>query len=668
MIPNVRSLESIQEEVEKQRALKRHYDLEYWKKTDNSHSDEIYDQVKKDFELMLIKWPQFKLPEDDGLESIYMNTFATVIHKHKMLSLGKALSIPEFIEWLDLLRVRISKAEKTSGVFEGKADGFAITVEYEKGIRMGASTRGDGVAGDDITATVALIPDIPNILPNEFTGEIGGEIYMRKSSLVKLNEKLVLEGKKPLKNVRNAASGIGRKKNVIEKAGEYLSFFCYRYIDESNRETETYMEEMEAAKALGLKTVFHDLFGMFIEDLSTITKEKITEIFNEVEKKREDFDFDIDGVVIKINDKILQEELGVGKKVPNWAIAYKFPAQEKLTKVLNVEWDYGIKDGRFTPMAILEPVEIGGTTVKRPTLSNWNVLQKLGVKIPCTGRVSRHGDVIPYFEEVIEELTPSDAKDVKLPICPHCDSQTIVVGAYVKCPNDDCGGRINGKAKSFVNAMDIDSLGVSTIDKLIEDDKIVSIVDFYKLSIRDIADLDKMGETSAKKILVNIENTKQQPLWKVLSGLCIKLMGGSTSKTLEKQFKSLSEFKDAKMEDLKDIGDVVSTNIIEWLAIPENQQMLSDLVEIGVGSTVEKIEVKENKLNGAKISFTGKLSSWSRNECEKVIESSGGIVWGIKKELQFLLIGEGAKVPKIEKAEKLGAQTITEEEFKNMIK
>lgn len=667
---NVLSLEKAKERIEKLRSVKRHYDIEYWKNDDNSQSHDIYDQIKREFMGLLKHFPQFELPEDSKLESAYMNTFAAVIHKHKMMSLGKALSIPEFIEWLKPLRPKIKGYKNKSGVLEGKADGFAITVEYVDGKRTKASTRGDGEIGDDITSTVALIPDIPVTLPDNFTGELGGEIYMRKSSLIKLNEKLVLEGKKPLKNVRNAAAGIGRKKNVTEKNGQFLSFFCYRYINEDH-ELETYMEGMDAAKAMGVKTVFHDLFGVYIEDMSLFTEEEATKIFVDIESKREDFDFDIDGVVIKLNDKMIQDELGEKLKVPNWAIAYKFPAEEKLTIVLNVEWDYGIKDGRFTPMAIIEPVDIGGTTVKRPTLSNWDIVQKLGVRIGCTGKVSRHGDVIPYFEEVIHELDPEDAIDIKLPTCPHCDSQTIVVGAYVKCPNDECPGRIGGKAKSFVNAMDIDSLGGSTIDKLIESDKIVSIVDFYKLSISDIANLDKNGEKSAKKILANIENTKNNPLWRVLSGLCIKLVGGSTSKALEKSIGSLERFKNIKFEELvaiDDVGNVASTNIVKWLADADNQIILDELIALGIGNKIEIIEIKENKLNGAKMAFTGTLNSWSRTGCEKVIKSSGGEVWGIKKELQYLLIGEGAKDAKIKKATELGAKIITESEFKEMIK
>ena len=662
----------VKEKVEKYRLLKRHYDLEYWANPleSKAKSDEIYDQVKRTFDELLEQHPEYKLPEDDLLESVYMNTFMQVIHKHKMLSLDKALSFEEYIKWLKPLKIKIKNSKNKKLVYEYKIDGFAITLEYENGILIKASTRGDGKYGNDITATVYLIPDIPKKLPNNITAEFTGEIYMKKSSLMKLNEKLVSEGKKPLKNVRNSAAGIGRTKDASSRVSEYLNFYCYGYYNDEH-EYDSYIDEMDYVNSLGFNTVFHDLDGILIDDIDSLSEDELKELFKKFEDKRELLDLDIDGIVIKINDKLLQMELGEKLKVSNWAIAYKFPAIEKLTTILDIEWDYGAKDRRFTPMAVIEPVDIGGTTVKRPTLHNWNKIQELGAKIGCTAIVSRRGDVIPHIEEIIHELTPEDVKEVELPICPYCNSKTIVLGTYVKCPNDECDGQINGQLRIFVRAMEIDNLGINTIDKLINNEKIQSISDIYKLKSDDFIEIDKMGEKLSSKILNNIEKSKKQTLWKILLGLSIPSVGEKAARTLENYCNNLTNFLNLTMDDLNDIdniGEVSSNKIINWLNNDSNKNLIQELINIGLGNIIEKVEVEENKLNGLKISFTGKLNTYSRNECEKVIEKNGGVIWGIKKEIDILLIGNGAKDHKINKAKELGAKIITEEEFLDMIK
>ena len=661
----------VQERIEKLRLLKRHYDLEYWRDSCNSHSNEIYDQIKSELDTLLNENPKFKVKSDDELESIYMNTFAATAHKYRMMSLGKIFSVDELFSWLkSKLKVILNSIENKL-IFEFKIDGFAISLEYENGVLLRASTRGDGKVGNDMTPTVYLIPDIPNKLNNNFTGEISGEIYMKKSSLEKLNEKLIVEGKEPLKNVRNAASGIARQKDASTKYAEYLSFLCYKY-NNDNKKFNTYIQDMNAAKALGFHTVFHDLEGIVINEIEKLTPKAVEGIFNTFKNKRDDLDLDIDGVVIKINNKDSQEILGDNGKVPNWSTAYKFPAQEKLTKLLNVEWDFGIKDGRFTPMAIIEPVEIGGTTVKRPTLHNLEEIKRLGVKIGCSLIVSRRGDVIPKIEEVIQELMPSDAKEIEIPkVCPYCGKPLIIDGAYLKCINHDCSGRLYGRIMSFVQSMAIDGFGPKLVDKLIDTNKLKSITDIYKLKIEDISILDKMGEKSAKKIINNIEKSKSNPMWRIIAGLSIKDVGEQTAKLLENNLNTLQDIKYLEKEmllKLNDIGETSSENILNWINRKDNIEIIDELSAIGLGCIKETIKVTENKLNGLKIAFTGKLQSFTRKDCETKIKENGGEVWAIKKELDILLIGDGAKEHKIEKAKSLNAKVITEDEFLEMIK
>lgn len=661
-------MDNINDRINKLRLLKRHYDLEYWRNDSTIQSDSIYDQICCEFNKLINKYPEYKLPEDDVLESVYMNTFNPVKHRHRMLSLGKCLNLNEFITWYLKFEDRVNNAINSEMIFEYKIDGFAICLEYENGILVRGSTRGDGTIGDDITSTVFQINDIHKKVDSSFTGEISGEIYMKKSSLNLLNEKLTSENKKPLKNVRNAAAGIARQKDVSTGMAGFLSFLCYKVYDE-NREFDTYANEIKVAKKLGFKTTL-DLEGI-VANVDRLNLQNIENLLKTFESRREKLDLDVDGVVIKINDKELQNNLGEKERVPNWAMAYKFPAIEKLTTLLNIEWEYGAKDGRLTPMAVIEPVDIGGTTVKRPTLHNWDRLKELDVKIGDTIKVSRRGDVIPHVEEVLHELRPNDAKEIEIPLCPICGSKAIINGAYIKCNNDNCSGKISGKINVFIRAMDIENLGVNTVEKLIESNKLSSIPDLYRLKIEDISELDKMGDKSAKKILANIENSKKQPLWKVLSGLSIPMVGEKTAKLLEDKFKTLDKFKLATLTTLlsiQDMGNVVSNNIVEWLSLNENQALLDELVSLNIGNTIEEILILEHKLDGLKIAFTGKLQNWTREQCKKLILSNGGIPWDIKKDISVLLIGDGAKDAKIEKAKKLGAKIVTEVEFLDMIK
>lgn len=661
-------MDNIKTRIEKLRLLKRHYDLQYWKNTESIQSDEIYDQITKEFNALIEQYPQYKLPEDDTLESIYMNTFAEVTHKYRMLSLGKCFSSDELNDWIVKLNNKINNANNKELIFECKIDGLAVCLEYDNGILVRASTRGDGTIGNDITQTIYQIEDIHKRIDNNFSGEISGEIYMKKSSLAKLNEQLRSQGKKELKNVRNAAAGIVRQKDTSIGLANYLSFLCYK-VNQDNVQFNTYLDEIKLAKQLGFKVTI-DLTGVSIS-VDKLNKQHIANILQCFEDEREQLDLDIDGVVIKINDKQLQDQLGEKERIPNWTIAYKFPAIEKLTTLLNVEWDFGVKDGRLTPMAVIEPVDIGGTTVKRPTLHNWDQIQKLGAQIGDTIKVSRRGDVIPYVEEVISELRPSDSRTIQIPTCPICNEQTIIQGAFIKCNNNDCPGKVSGKIKVFVNSMEIDSLGTNTIDKLVESEKLLSIVDLFKLEINDIAELDKLGQKSSKKIIDNINKSKEQPLWRVLAGLSIPLVGGNTAKLLETNFKSLANFKDANITTLLSIdgiGNVVSDNIVKWLADKNNQHLLDELIKLHVGENIEHVQILQDKLNNAKIAFTGKLQNWTRDQCKKLIISNGGIPWDIKKDIDILLIGDGARSNKIDKAKQLGAKIVTESEFLEMLK
>lgn len=650
----------MKDRIEKLRLLKRHYDIEYWRDAQTSQDDETYDQIVKELNDLLEQNPEYRIKEDDQLESVYMNTFAEVHHKNRMLSLDKALNKNEFKDWFKKTCFPLDRSNKV--IFEAKIDGFAICLEYDKGVLYRASTRGDGSIGDDITATVFNIPDIPNKLEVPFTGEISGEIYMKQSSLIKLNEKMAVEKRDPFKNVRNAAAGIARQKDSSTKMSQYLSFLCYRLID---NEDNDYLDSINKAKQLGFNTVFHNLGGHSVK-ISDINDNLIDDVFDGFERSRESLDLDIDGVVIKLDSFDDQQKLGEKNRLPNWAIAYKFPPMTKITKLLDVVWELGVKDGRLTPMAVIDPVEIGGTLVKRPTLHNVDRIKQLQLKIGDTIKVSRRGDVIPHVEDVLIELRPDNCTEIKWPICPTCGTKGVLDGSYMKCPNENCQGKLSGNLNVFIKSMDIECLGPKLVDKLLDYFPIKDIADLYSLTRNDLLKMDRMGDILAAKIIKNIDNSKNEPLWKVIKGLSIPMVGETTAKEIEKQCSSLTQFKELK--SITDLGEVVTNNILDWLSDENNQFLLDKMIEIGLGTTISiSNEAIIGPLNGERIAFTGKLTHFTRNECKEFIVKNGGTPWDIKKGITILLIGEGAKDQKIEKAKKLGAFVLTEDKFLNKI-
>lgn len=656
-------MDKIQQKINNLRQLKRHYDLMYWQNSEKVVSDEIYDQIHKEFNQLIEQYPEYKIKEDDELESNLMNTntLIKIHHKNKMYSLGKALNIKEFYSWLNSLLKKLPKQD-IEILIEIKIDGLAVCLEYDNGILLQAGTRGDGVIGNDITPIVSQIKDIPKRLDNNFSGFISGEIYMKKSALTILNNKLIAENKKPLKNVRNAASGIVQRRNVNNNDGQHLNFFAYNVFNSE----EDYISDMKMLKENNFKTVYNDLMSF----KTTITDKNIDKYFKTIEDNRDNLDLDIDGIVIKINDKDIRDLLGEKKSVPNWSIAYKFPPQEKITKLLDVEWELGNK-GILTPMAKINPVEIGGSTIKRPTLHNIDKIKEMDIKIGDSIVVSKRGDVIPKVERVMPELRTGEEKEIEiLSICPYCKQPTEIDGPFVRCNNINCNGRKKGKILSFKQAMEIDDFGEKIIDKLISNGKLKNINDIYFLKESDLEELDKVKEKLSKKIINNINKSRNQPLWRLITGLSIPNIGAQNAKSLENNFKSLDKLINIKMDDLiniSDIGPKIGENIVEWFNDEDNINIVKKFIELNIGKIETKKPADSEKLKGFKIAFTGKLTHFSRNECKEIIEKNSGTPWSIKKEITHLLIGQNAKNDKIAKAESLGAKIITESEFLDIL-
>lgn len=645
-------------------------DLYFQKETDNEITDPLFEQLLAELTLLENQYPEY----DDINSPTHIvggkheNSFSSVEHKIPMLSLGKVMSWTEFEAWF---RDMVLNKKVKFFVFELKFDGLAVSLLYDNGKLVRGATRGDGKIGDDITATILTIPNIPKTIDNKNLLEIRGEVVLLKNGLDVINKTMG----KNYKNVRNAASGILRTKNPSKEVGQYLRFSPYLF-DSDEVKFDSYSESMSEIKKLGfifeqntlpeLKFNIDDYNN--VDDALKYIKENY---FNYIEQLRCTLDFDIDGIVIKSNLCIDQQRLGSKTNVPNWAIAYKFEAQEKITILEDVEWLLGGK-GNITPRSKITPVEIGGTTVTKPTLHNIEELKRLDIKIGDHIVVSRRGDVIPKIERVIKELRTGNEKDINIPtICPECGGPITQNGIFIRCDNVECSGRQSFRIQNYINAVEIEDFGPKVVDRLIEAGKIEVLTDIYNLKVDDIAGLERMGEKSATKIINNIEKSKNTSLSKIISGLTIKNVGITAGKDLEKKYKTLDAFSKAKINELIEIegmGEIIASNIIQWLNNESNIETIDNLLKLGIG---QNIKIEENKLSSRLLNknfgFTGELSI-SRKKMEKIITDNCGIVFGIKKGIDYLVVGEGAKDEKIEKAKKLNAKIITEDEFMNLIK
>ena len=431
---------------------------------------------------------------------------------------------------------------------------------------------------------------------------------------------------------------------------------------------DTHGDSMKWLQTLGFLTTdtFVSNFTFTVTNSNTIFT-KIQKKLEQIYKDREKFDFDIDGMVFKVNSYQQQQQLGNKRNVPNWAIAYKFPQEEKVSILRDVKWELGAK-GTFTPVAIIDPVNILGAMVESPTLHNMDEIKRLDIKIGDHVVVTRRGDVIPKIIKVITELRDGTEKAIIPPeICPFCGNKITIRDAYLKCDNDNCLGRITGKIVDFVKKLEIKDFGEKLITALVKRKSLTKVTDIYRLKASDISILDKQGVVSAAKVIQRINDSKQAPLSKIIAGLGINNVGEVTGKDLAEYYSTLERFKNANINELmamNNIGEVVAVNIIKWIS--NNQDLIDDLISLGLGAN-KKITIINNTLNNKTFAFTGALSI-PRKKFQEKVEQNGGIISSIKQGLDFLIIGEGAKQPKIIKAQKYGAKVLTENDFEQLIK
>ena len=646
------------------------YAYEYYVLGNSSVTDKDYD--KKYYELVdLEKETGYKLPYSptQRVGDVILPEFKKYTHKARLWSLDKAQTLEEIREWHNRNVKFLEEYNRTSDeelpplkyILTKKFDGLTINLSYdENGVLVTGATRGTGAIGEDVTAQVKTIKSIPLKIDCHDFLEIHGEAIMTTEAFEKYNS----EADTPLKNLRNGAAGALRNLNVAETAKRNLSAFFYDVGYKEGAPFKTYMEMLNFIKVKGFP------MDDYIRECTTL--DEIQKEIDYIRDIRFDLNYDIDGLVIAIDDIRTRELLGYTVKFPKWAIAYKFEAQEATTKLLDVEWNVG-RSGRVSPTAILDPVELAGVTVKRATLNNMDDIARKGVRLGAEVFVRRSNDVIPEIMGVVPESLEG-TKEIEEPkVCPACGAHLVHEGVHIYCENTlGCKPQMVKTIVHFAGreAMNIAGFSEKTAEQLFEKLDIRDISDLYKLEYEKLLDLDKFGPKKAQNLLDAIEKSKDCTLEAFLYSLGIPNVGVKTAKDLVKRFESLENLEKATFEELvsvQDVGDIVARSIIEFFKEERTLKVINELLSLGVNPHYEKKEVLESPFMGKTVVVTGTLENYSRTSIKEKLESLGAKVSGsVSKKTDFVIAGEAAG-SKYDKAKSLGVTILSEEEFENMI-
>ena len=645
------------------------YAYEYYSLDNPSVSDKEYDK----------KYDELKaLEEETGhvlpysptqrVGDVVLQGFNKYTHKARLWSLDKAQSLEEINDWhkrnikfVNEMNERGEDLPPLRYVITKKFDGLTINLTYnEDGIMQTAATRGNGETGEEVTAQVKTIKEIPLKTSNGDLFEVHGEAIMTTEAFEKYNA----TSETPLKNLRNGAAGALRNLNVKETARRGLSAFFYDVGYKEGSKFKSYEEMLNFIKEKGLPM---DDYIRYATNL-----EEVERYINEIKDIRFDLNYDIDGVVIAIDDIRTRELLGYTVKFPKWAIAFKFEAQEATTTLLDVEWNVG-RSGRVGPTAILEPVELAGVTVKRATLNNMDDIKRKGVMIGAEVFIRRSNDVIPEIMGVVESSLEG-ATEIKVPeVCPACGSHLVLDGAHYFCENTlSCKPQMVKSIVHFAcrDAMNIEGFSEKTAEQLFEKLDIRSIADLYKLDYEELLTLDKFGPKKAQNLLNAIEKSKTPELYRFIYALGIPNVGVKTAKDLVNKFKSIDGLRNAKFDELvsvQDVGDIVAKCVLEFFHEEKVLDTIEQLLELGVNPAFEEQLIVESSFNGKTVVVTGTLQNYSRGEIKAKLESLGAKVSGsVSKKTDYVIAGEEAG-SKLTKAQDLGVTVLTEEEFEKMI-
>lgn len=621
-------------------------------------SDAEYDALMQELLKLEEQYPDL-ITEDSPSVRVGGNPlphFEKVQHEIPMLSLGNAFN-EEDLRDFDR-RVTDGFGKPVSYACELKIDGLAVSLKYEKGRFILGATRGDGTTGENITSNLKTVRSIPMRLKEAVDIEVRGEAFMPKQSFEKLNEAKLEAGEEPFANPRNAAAGSLRQLDPKIAAKRNLDIFLYSVAQVKEKEIPTHTEALQFMSQLGLKT---NKEAKHCKDIN-----EVIDYVNSWLERRPNLSYEIDGIVIKVDSLEAQQKLGFTAKSPRWAIAYKFPAEEVMTTLEGIELSIG-RTGVVTPTALLSPVQVAGTTVKRASLHNEDLIRQKDIKIGDKVVIKKAGDIIPEVVNVLEEQRTGEEQDFKMPTeCPACESELVRLEGEValRCINPKCSAQIREGMIHFVsrNAMNIDGLGERVITQLFEHGLIKDVADIYKLEREKLLKLERMGEKSVDNLLHAIDASKENSLEKLLFGLGIRFVGAKAAKTLAQYFEeieALQEASETELEAINEIGIKMAQSIVRYFKKPEVSTLINELKTVGVNTTYKgpRLEISSDSIFSNKVVvLTGKLEILTREEAKEKIEAFGGKVTGsVSAKTDLLIAGEKAG-SKLKKAESLNIE------------
>lgn len=655
--------------IDQLRQLLHEQNYRYYVLNDPLMSDFEYDKLMRELQDLEQSYPQYADPNSptQRVGSDRANQFASVTHRFPMQSLANTYSREEVIDFDARVRKEVGEVEY---VCELKFDGTSISLLYEHGCLVRAATRGDGTVGDDVTENVRTIRSIPLQLrgtgyPDLF--EIRGEILMPYKSFERLNREREDIGETPFANPRNAAAGSLKQQSSAVTASRDLDAFLYTLVGD-NLPYATHYESLMAARQWGFKISDHIQLCRNLDEVMAFIQHW--------DKARESLPFATDGAVIKVNSYAMQKQLGSTAKAPRWAVAYKFKAEQALTRLLSVDFQVG-RTGAITPVANLEPVQLAGTVVKRASLHNAEQIALLDIRLGDMVYVEKGGEIIPKITEVELSQRPADSRPFEfITHCPECGTELVKYEGEARhyCPNSSsCPPQIVGRIVHFISrrAMNIEGLGDETVQLLYDNGLVHDISDLYTLKRADLVRLPRLGEKSADNILRNIDASKEVPFARVLFAIGIRFVGETTAKILARQFKDIDSLIHADPERLieaEEVGKKIALSIIEYFADAENMRIIERLRSFGLQFQNQALEGATDRLAGLNFVISGTFAHHSRDQLKELIERHGGRnLSGVSSHVNYLLAGQNIGPAKLAKATKLGIKMINEEEFMQML-
>ena len=660
-------MEQIKEEISKLVSLLNKYSYDYYVEDNPQISDTEYDTLYKQLEKLEKKYPELIL-ENSPTQRVgdrVLDEFEKIRHKVPMLSLSNTFSTEDLKDFDSRIK-KLIPDNKVEYICELKIDGLAISINYENGKLVSAATRGDGIIGEDVTENIKTIFSIPKVLKNSRSFEVRGEVYLPRKSFDLLNAEREKNNEVLFANPRNAAAGSLRQLDSKITAKRRLSAFIYSIVGDNTIDSQENALNTAITYNLPVNPNFKLCQNIY----------EVIDYINYWSEHKNDLPYDIDGIVIKVNSYATQEEIGYTQKSPRWATAYKFPEEELATKLLDVELSVG-RTGIITPVAILDPIVISGSTVSKASLHNKDIIDELDIHIGDMVVVKKAGEIIPKVVRVVKELRTEGTIKYTMPTtCPSCKEQTYVRenDPFTRCKNPDCPDQNIRKIIHFASreALNIEGLGDKVVATLYEQGLISHTIDLFSLDREKLILLERMGEKSVDNLLNAIEASKESSLDKVIFALGILNVGKKAGKILAEKYLNLSNFMNATLDELinlDDVGQITADSILDYLSEDNNIRFINDLIQIGMNPQYEVAEVNTNNIFAGKtVVLTGKLVELTRNEAKDYLEKNGAKVTGSVTSKTDLVIAGDKAGSKLVKAEQLGIQVINEEQFANMVR